>query len=70
MESKRRRDIRDAHTTVTFKRLRAVITQEPFLLAKGRLQIYRGDQPTVYVTDVVPLPGADPGQAALSHDFH
>ena len=54
----------------TFIRLRDVITREPFLLAKGRLQISEGDQPTVFVTDIMPLPGSDPVHAAKSHDFH
>jgi error-prone DNA polymerase len=54
----------------TFTRLRDVITREPFLLAKGRLQISEGDQPTVFVTDIMPLPGSDPVHAAKSHDFH
>jgi error-prone DNA polymerase len=54
----------------TFHRYRTVITAEPFLLAHGRLQRSEGDQPTVYVTDVVPLPRAERGQASASHDFH
>ena len=54
----------------TFHRLRMVITAEPFLLAHGRLQRSEGDQPTIYVTDVLPLPRMDRGQASASHDFH
>lgn len=54
----------------TFHRFRMVITAEPFLLAHGRLQRSEGDQPTVYVTEVVPLPRAELSQAAVSHDFH
>ena len=54
----------------TFQRLRRVITSEPFLLAKGRLQRSEGDQPTVYVTHVEPLPDGPAGHAAESHDFH
>lgn len=54
----------------TFHRLRLVITSEPFLLAEGRLQRSEGDQPTVYVTEVMPLGGISREQAAESHDFH
>jgi error-prone DNA polymerase len=54
----------------TFHRLRLVITSEPFLLAEGRLQRSEGDQPTVYVTEVMPLAGISREQAAGSHDFH
>jgi error-prone DNA polymerase len=54
----------------TFRRLRLVITTERFLLARGRLQIPEGGQPTVYVTDLAPLPGIAPDLAARSHDFH
>ncbi|RYD18466.1 MAG: error-prone DNA polymerase, partial [Verrucomicrobiaceae bacterium] len=55
----------------TFHRFRQIIVTEPFLLAKGRLQRSRGgDQPTVFVTDIAPLEGTDPSQAAASHDFH
>ena len=54
----------------TFQRLRLVITREPFLLAHGRLQRSEGDQPTVYVTHVEPLPGSAACHAAESHDFH
>jgi error-prone DNA polymerase len=54
----------------TFQRLRLVITSEPFLLARGRLQRSEGDQPTVYVTEVEPLAGVDQGHASGSHDFH
>ncbi|RYD30625.1 MAG: hypothetical protein EOP87_16325 [Verrucomicrobiaceae bacterium] len=55
----------------TFHRFRQIIVTEPFLLATGRLQRSRGgDQPTVFVTDISPLEGTDPSQAATSHDFH
>ena len=47
-----------------------VITTEPFLLVYGRLQRSEADQPTVYVTEVIPLPGSERTQAAASHDFH
>lgn len=54
----------------TFHHFRMVITAEPFLLAIGRLQRSEGDQPTVYVTEISPLPRMDRIQAAASHDFH
>jgi error-prone DNA polymerase len=54
----------------TFHRLRQVITSEPFLLAEGILQRSEGDQPTVYVLHVEPLPGIGPEHATRSHDFH
>jgi error-prone DNA polymerase len=54
----------------TFQRLRRVIACEPFLMAEGRVQVSEGDQPTVYVTQIVPLPGREDGHAARSHDFH
>jgi error-prone DNA polymerase len=54
----------------TFHRLRQVITSEPFLLAEGILQRSEGDQPTVYVLHVEPLPGIEPEHATRSHDFH
>ena len=54
----------------TFQRLRLVITSESFLLAHGRLQRSGGDQATVYVTHIEPLPGIAAGHAAESHDFH
>jgi hypothetical protein len=47
-----------------------VIVTEPFLLVDGRIQISEGDQATVYVTGIVPLPGIDPAHVAESHDFH
>jgi len=54
----------------TFHEFQRVITAEPFLLAKGRLQRSVGDQPTVYVTHVEPLSGSTRDQAAPSYDFH
>jgi len=54
----------------TFHRLRLVITSESFLLAKGRIQISEGNQATVYVTGIEPLPGAVEDGAGRSHDFH
>jgi error-prone DNA polymerase len=54
----------------TFHRLRLVITSEPFLCAGGILQRSEGDQPTVYVTHIEPLPDIDREHAAHSHDFH
>ena len=49
---------------------RLLINSEPFLMAEGRLQISEGDQPTVYVLSLAPLPGTDPAHASESHDFH
>ncbi len=54
----------------TFHLLRLVITSEPFLLVHGHLQRSEGDQPTVYVRHIEPLPGTDATHAARSHDFH
>ena len=54
----------------TFRELKLVIVSEPFLLAEGRIQISEGGQPTVFVTDIRPLPGATAALAAGSHDFH
>ncbi len=54
----------------TFHKFRLVITTEAFLLARGRLQRSEGDQPTVYTTDLQPLPGIDSALSAASHDFH
>ena len=54
----------------TFEQLRMVIVTEPFLLADGILQRSEGDQPTVFVTHVEPLPHTEPEHAARSHDFH
>lgn len=54
----------------TFLRLRRVISCEPFLMAEGRVQVSEGDQPTVYVTAIFPLPGRHDGHAVRSHDFH
>ncbi|MGL4400209.1 MAG: OB-fold nucleic acid binding domain-containing protein, partial [Luteolibacter sp.] len=54
----------------TFHRLRQVISHEPFLWVEGVLQRSEGDQPTVYVLHVEPLPGIGPEHATRSHDFH
>lgn len=54
----------------TFEELRLTIVSEPFLWASGRVQISEGEQRTVYVTQVRPLPGADARLGAKSHDFH
>jgi len=54
----------------TFQRLRLVISTEPFLLAEGRIQITEGEQATIYVTEIYPLPGVEPEHVAKSHDFH
>jgi len=53
----------------TFHRYRLTITTEPFLLARGRLQIGEGGTRTLYTTHLEPLPfpaHLDPA----SHDFH
>lgn len=54
----------------TFHEFQRVITAEPFLLARGRLQRSVGDQPTVYVTHVEGLAGSVRDQASASYDFH
>ena len=54
----------------TFQKFRLLITTHSFLLARGRLQISEGGQPTVYTTHLEPLPGTDPSLATASHDFH
>ena len=54
----------------TFHAYKLVITAESFLLAQGRVQIGEGNQATVYVTSIRPLPGSDSALAARSHDFH
>ena len=54
----------------TFHQHKLTITTEPFLLCHGRLQISEGDQPTVYITAIEPLPGSDQTTPAPSHDFH
>ena len=43
---------------------------EPFLLAVGRIQRSEGDQPTVFVTGIMPLTDIDREHAGRSHDFH
>jgi len=53
-----------------YEKNRLLINNEPFLMAEGRLQISEGDQPTVYVLSLAPLPGTDPAHASESHDFH
>lgn len=54
----------------TFHRLRLVITSEPFLLARGIVQRSEGDQPTLYVHEIEPLPDAEGEHGVRSHDFH
>ncbi|MEO5713020.1 MAG: error-prone DNA polymerase [Luteolibacter sp.] len=54
----------------TFHHFRQVIVTEAFLLASGRLQRSQGDKPTVYVTGISPLGGAEADHAVASHDFH
>ncbi|RYD68635.1 MAG: DNA polymerase III subunit alpha [Verrucomicrobiaceae bacterium] len=56
--------------STTFNTHRRIITAEPFLLAEGRVQISEGDQPTIYVTSVRPLPKSDPATAGGSHGFY
>ena len=52
----------------TFHQFKLIITSESFLLARGRVQITEGGQPTVYVTSLEPLGHSD--LATTSHDFH
>ena len=54
----------------TFQVLRLVITSEPFLLVRGIVQRSEGDQPTVYVHEIEPLPDAEAEHGVRSHDFH
>ena len=54
----------------TFHAHKLVITAESFLMAEGRIQIGQGDQATVYVTSIRPMPGSDTTLSARSHDFH
>jgi error-prone DNA polymerase len=54
----------------TFQRLRLVITSESFLLAHGIIQRSEGDQPTVFVKEIEPLPDTEAEHATRSHDFH
>jgi len=54
----------------TFHQYKLTITTEPFLLCHGRLQISEGNQPTVYITEIEPLPESDHTTPAPSHDFH
>ena len=54
----------------TFEAYQALVSTEPYLLVSGRLQRSEGDQPTVYVTHLEPLPGAELTPAPESHDFH
>jgi error-prone DNA polymerase len=54
----------------TFEQLRMVIVTETFLLADGILQRSEGDQPTVFVIHIEPLPHTDPDHGVRSHDFH
>jgi len=54
----------------TFHHFQQVIVTEAFLLVTGRLQRSQGDKPTVYVTGISPLGGAEADHAVASHDFH
>lgn len=54
----------------TFRRLKLVIVSEPFLMGMGRVQISEGGSRTIFVDDVLPLPGSEPVHASESHDFH
>ena len=53
----------------TFHQYRLTIVSQNFLLIQGRLQISEGDNPTVYVTHLEPLPQATT-LTTTSHDFH
>ncbi|RYD30398.1 MAG: error-prone DNA polymerase, partial [Verrucomicrobiaceae bacterium] len=50
-----------------YERNRLLINNEPFLMVQGRLQISEGEQPTVYVLALAPLPGTDAAHASQSH---
>jgi error-prone DNA polymerase len=54
----------------TFKLHQMLIVTESFLLAHGMLQRSEGDQPTMFVTHLEPLPHPEPEHASRSHDFH
>ncbi len=54
----------------TFKLHQMLIVTESFLLAHGMLQRSEGDQPTMFVTHLEPLPHPEPEHAGRSHDFH
>jgi error-prone DNA polymerase len=54
----------------TFHAYKLVITAESFLLAEGRVQIGEGNQATVFVTSIRPMPGSDAALTSGSHDFH
>ena len=53
----------------TFETYRILISTEAYLLVFGKLQRSEGDQPTVYVTHLEALPGAETTPAPESHDF-
>lgn len=53
----------------TFEAYRILISTEAYLLVFGKLQRSEGDQPTVYVTHLEALPGAESTPAPESHDF-
>ena len=54
----------------TFEHYQLLVTTAAYLLAHGRLQRSEGDQPTIYVTHLEMLPGAEDYSAPESHDFH
>ncbi|MFM2243394.1 MAG: hypothetical protein RLZ97_2250, partial [Verrucomicrobiota bacterium] len=54
----------------TYDLLRRVIVTENFLLGRGFVQRTEGDQPTVYITDIQPLPATEIPPAAPAHNFH
>ena len=54
----------------TYDLLRRVIVTENFLLGRGFVQRTEGDQPTVYITDIQPLPATETPPAAPAHNFH
>ncbi|MFT4176769.1 MAG: error-prone DNA polymerase [Luteolibacter sp.] len=53
-----------------FQRRQRVISSEPFLLVRGKLQRTEGNQPTVYVLHLEPLNNTDAGVVPKSHDYH
>jgi error-prone DNA polymerase len=54
----------------TFEHYQLLITTEAYLLVHGRLQRTEGGLPTVYVTHLEALPGAEEYAAPESYDFH
>lgn len=54
----------------TFEHYQLLITTEAYLMVHGRVQRSEGNMPTVYVTHLEALTGAEAYSAPSSHDFH